>query len=58
VVTAADLSEEDHRRLNGSAEQVVRKSTYSRDQLLEELRDLVAHHVGRRGAGAEGGDDD
>jgi adenylate cyclase len=49
VVTAATLSEEDHRRLNGGVERVLTKSTFSRDQLLEELRQLVMRHVlGRR----------
>ncbi len=49
VVTAASLSEEDHQRLNGGVERVLSKSTLSRDQLLEELRELVARHVlGRR----------
>jgi adenylate cyclase len=49
VVTAATLSEEDHRRLNGGVERVLTKSTFSRDELLEELRQLVMRHVlGRR----------
>ncbi len=38
VVTAATLSEEDHRRLNGGVERVLAKSAFSRDELLEELR--------------------
>lgn len=45
VVTAADLTEEDHRRLNGGVEKVLRKTESNRDQLLEELRDLVSHYV-------------
>ncbi len=49
VVTAADLSEEDHRRLSGGVERVLSKHAYSGDELLEELRELVTRHVlGRR----------
>jgi adenylate cyclase len=42
VVTAADLSQDDRRRLNGGVLQVLQKSAQTRDQLLGELRDLVA----------------
>jgi CheY-like chemotaxis protein len=49
VVTAADLTEDDRRRLNGGVLQVLQKSGLTRDQLLGELRELVAqslpHHV-------------
>jgi CheY-like chemotaxis protein len=45
VVTGADLSEEDHRNLNGGVEKVLSKSAYSRDQLFEEVRTLVAQYV-------------
>ena len=38
VVTAATLSEEDHRRLNGGVERVLAKTAFSRDELLDELR--------------------
>jgi hypothetical protein len=41
VVTAADLSEDDRRRLNGSVLRVLQKSAQTRDQLLGELRELV-----------------
>jgi CheY-like chemotaxis protein len=37
VVTALELSEEDHRRLNGEVERVIRKSGQPRDELLREL---------------------
>ncbi len=46
VVTAADLSEEDHRRLSGGVERILHKAAYSRDALLEELRGLVAQYTG------------
>ncbi|MGH6945769.1 MAG: response regulator [Kiloniellales bacterium] len=52
VVTAADLTEEDHRRLNGGVEKVLRKSPSNRDQLLEELRDLVSQYVRKASAGS------
>jgi adenylate cyclase len=42
VVTAADLSEDDRRRLNGGVLRVLQKSAQTRDQLLGELRELVA----------------
>lgn len=45
VVTGADLSEEEHRNLNGGVERVLSKSAYSRDQLFEEVRTLVAQYV-------------
>jgi signal transduction histidine kinase/DNA-binding response OmpR family regulator len=45
VVTAATLSEEDHRRLTGGVERVLMKPAFSRDELLGELRELVARYV-------------
>ncbi len=42
VVTAADLSEDDRSRLNGGVLHVLQKSAQTRDQLLGDLRDLVA----------------
>jgi CheY-like chemotaxis protein len=42
VVTAAELSEDDRRRLNGGVLHVLQKAAQPRDQLLSELRDLVA----------------
>jgi PAS domain S-box-containing protein len=43
VVTAKELTEEDHLRLNGGVQRIVRKS--SRDRFLHEVRDLVAMHA-------------
>ncbi len=52
VMTAKDLTDEDHRRLNGYVEQILQKGQYSRETLLEELRELVAARVTRsRGHG-------
>ena len=42
VVTAADLTEDDRRRLNGGVLHVLQKAAATRDQLLGELRELVA----------------
>ena len=47
VVTGADLTEEDHRNLNGGVERILSKSTYSREELFEEVRALVAQYVQR-----------
>lgn len=41
VITAIDLTPSDRQRLNGSVEQILKKGSYSRDQLLQEVRDLV-----------------
>jgi signal transduction histidine kinase/CheY-like chemotaxis protein len=41
VVTAKHLSAEDRQRLNGYVERVLQKGTYSRDDLLREVRDMV-----------------
>jgi hypothetical protein len=48
VLTAKDLSAEDHRRLNGSVERILQKGAYSRDELLGEVKRLVGASVGRR----------
>ena len=45
VITAKDLTAEDHRRLNGYVAAIVQKSAYSREELLAELRDLLATSV-------------
>ena len=49
VVTAADLSESDHGRLNGGVERVLQKAALGGDQLLDELRELVTQYVGVEG---------
>jgi signal transduction histidine kinase/DNA-binding response OmpR family regulator len=45
VVTAADLSADDHRRLNGCVEHVIQKSGRDAQALLAEIRDFVAKVV-------------
>lgn len=42
VLTAKELSEEDRRRLQGGVQSVLRKTGTSTEELLEELRSLVA----------------
>ena len=41
VLTAKDLTEEDQRVLSGRVEQVFEKSAYSREQLLQHIRQVV-----------------
>jgi signal transduction histidine kinase/DNA-binding response OmpR family regulator len=50
VVTAMELSEADHRRLNGAVERVIRKSGRPREELLRELGLALAGCVDRRTA--------
>ena len=45
VVTAKDLTGEDHERLNKQAERVIQKGAYSRNDLLREISRLVKAHV-------------
>jgi signal transduction histidine kinase/CheY-like chemotaxis protein/CHASE3 domain sensor protein len=48
VVTAADLTDDDHRRLNGAVEKVLLKDAHSRDEFLQTLRELVGRAVPAR----------
>jgi hypothetical protein len=50
VVTAAELSAEDHERLNGSVLKVLHKAGTSREALLADLHDLVAPYGPKRAA--------
>ena len=45
VITAKDLTAEDHQRLNGYVAAIVQKSAYSREELLAEVRNLLATSV-------------
>jgi signal transduction histidine kinase/DNA-binding response OmpR family regulator len=53
VVTALDLTEEDHRRLNGEVERVIQKSGHSRDELLNEVSAVLERVMERDPASAE-----
>jgi CheY-like chemotaxis protein len=48
VITARDLSADDHARLNGYVERILQKGAYTRETLLHEVRELVAASVARR----------
>jgi CheY-like chemotaxis protein len=41
VVTARDLTADDHQRLAGNVEKILAKASYSREDLLREVRDMV-----------------
>ncbi|MCA1686345.1 MAG: hypothetical protein LC745_10300, partial [Planctomycetia bacterium] len=45
VVTAKDLSEDDRRRLNGQVLGVLQKGSYTREELLGEVRRELADRV-------------
>ena len=42
VVTAKDLTEDDQRMLNGKVAQILAKGAYGREQLIQDIRRLVA----------------
>ena len=57
VVTAADLTEGDRRRLDGGVEQVLRKAGIDQEGMFSQLRRLIENHLGRKqqaSASAEG----
>ena len=45
ILTAKDLTVEDRQQLKGNVEQILQKGDYSRDQLLNEVRDLVKQRI-------------
>jgi PAS domain S-box-containing protein len=45
VITAMDLTSSDRLRLNGYVEQILQKGAYNKDDLLQEVRDLVLRWV-------------
>ena len=51
VLTAADLTKEDRRRLNGGVEQIIQKTGLSQKDLFERISDLISEHA--RGVKAE-----
>lgn len=50
VLTAMDLTAEDHRALNGAVERILHKGACGRDQLLDEIGRVLATVVARRPA--------
>jgi CheY-like chemotaxis protein len=55
VVTAKDISPEERLRLNGFVEQILQKGAPSREELLGEVRDLVAARVALRATRPQSG---
>ncbi|MDJ0950363.1 MAG: PAS-domain containing protein [Alphaproteobacteria bacterium] len=45
VITAADLTQEDYKRLSGGVERVLSKSAYGQEDLLGEVRQLVEPYI-------------
>jgi CheY-like chemotaxis protein len=45
VITAKDLTEEDLHQLSGGVEHIVDKGAFTQDELLEQVRDLVANSI-------------
>jgi CheY-like chemotaxis protein len=50
VVTARDLTQEDHRRLNGEVERILQKDAPTRDDMLREVSATLAGCIERGGA--------
>jgi DNA-binding response OmpR family regulator len=48
VLTAKDLSSDERQRLNSSVSQIIQKGSYSRDELLRQVCDLVSATRNRR----------
>jgi CheY-like chemotaxis protein len=48
VMTAKDLTSEDHAMLNGHVERIMQKGDKSRQELLAEVRSLLALSVNRQ----------
>ncbi len=48
IVTAKDLTSEDHDRLNGSVVRILPKGAYAQEELLADVRTLVASSVAAR----------
>ncbi len=56
VLTAKDLTNDDRMRLNGYVEKILQKGTWSRDDLLNDIRNMVARsHEQMRGNSAKNG---
>jgi CheY-like chemotaxis protein len=47
VVTAKDLTKEERDRLNGAVERIVHKSTFTQEDLLQQIRNLAARYCER-----------
>jgi len=47
VLTAKDLTPQDHVRLSGNVERILAKGAYTRDEMLAELHRLVVEYMGK-----------
>ena len=45
IVTAADLSADDHRRLSGGVEHILQKAASGQDELLQQIRQIVGRYA-------------
>ena len=45
IVTAADLTVADRRRLHGGVEHILQKAAYGQEAFLRQIRDLVARYA-------------
>jgi len=52
VVTAKDLTADDHERLRGKVHQVMQKGGFRREELVKEVRRSVARAVNREETGS------
>jgi hypothetical protein len=41
IVTAKDLTEQDHQQLNGYVEKIIQKGAYNHQDLLKEVREIL-----------------
>ena len=46
IITGKDLTQEDYERLDSCVEKILQKALYTREELLAEVRDLVAERTG------------
>ncbi len=53
VITAKDINAADRKRLNGSVEKILQKGSYSPEELIREVRDLVAQCIRPKGSRTE-----
>jgi adenylate cyclase len=44
VVTAKDLTDEDRQQLTGGVEHIIDKGTFTKGDMLQQIRDLVSRH--------------
>jgi hypothetical protein len=54
VVTAKDLTTEDHRRLNHSVSKILQKGSFEREDLLAEVSYLVRETLRQNGGAVDG----